>query len=127
MHIEVKSSRFESKVLNGELAKKGGHRYMASLQLNEKHICSSGIFQTGFLLTTGHCAFNMGQGIETSQKKGTAVLADLNLKNGQRIDIFKVAYFSSYELYDFEIGVIMVDRFNIANFVLKAIRNRYWY
>ena len=82
---------------------------MASLQLNGSHICSSGIFQAGFLLTTCECACNIGIGIELEKRRATAVFANPNLKDGRRIDILKIAYYTTCENFDSETGVIMVN------------------
>ena len=49
----------ENKILHGKPASQEQHTYIASLQLNDKHICSSGLFQEGFLLTSGTCAYYM--------------------------------------------------------------------
>ena len=81
---------------------------MASLQLSGNHVCSSGIFQKGFLLTTSECAWHIGYGIVERFQKATAVLGGLDLKTGQRIDIYKVAYFLDYHHFDYRIGIIMV-------------------
>ena len=94
--IELKSSQLESKVLNGIIAAKGKHKYVASLQLNNYHVCRSTMIQLGFLLTTDYCACYIGNGIEMELKKATAVFMHLSLKEGQRIYISEVAYYSGY-------------------------------
>ena len=38
------------------------------------------------------CAWYIGQGIEQRLQKATAVLGNSNLKNGQRINILKIAF-----------------------------------
>ena len=93
--------------MNGKPSNKGEHKYLASLQLNGKHICSSGLFKEGFLLTTSECASYIGHGIQKCNQSATAVFGDE--KTEQRINILKVAYFSTYKLYEFELGVIMVS------------------
>ena len=93
---------------------------MASLQLNKEHICSSGIFQVGFLLTTGDCAWYIGKGIQKYRKRATAVLTGLNLKSGQRVDIFKVAYYPNFEDYESEFGIVMVSRLKIFNVAIEV-------
>ena len=114
MHTEVNSSLLENKLLYGNLAEEGKHKYMASLQLNGKHICSSSMFQVGLLLTTGFCACEIGEGIQLKHEKATAVLSASNLKIGQRIDILKLGYYSSYYYYQFDIGIIKVGRHYIT-------------
>ena len=111
--IEVKSSQLESKVLNGFIAEKGKHKYVASLQLNKYHVCSSTMIQLGFLLTTGYCAWYIGNGIKMELKRATAVFTHLSLKEGQRIYISKIAYYSAYGHHDHELGIVMVSHLKI--------------
>ena len=106
----------KSKIFNGYPAKHEEYKHVASLQLNGSHICSSGLFKERFLLTTGECAWYMGVGIKDRKEKGTAVFGALYLKDGQRINIFKVAYLDGSEFFDtmrvknnYEIGVVMVS------------------
>ena len=73
----------------------------------------------GFLLTTGDCACKIGKGIKKERQRATAVLANINLKDGQKINILKIAYYSSYHRYESEIGVIMVGVFKNFDFVHK--------
>ena len=107
----------ESKILNGYYSKRAQHKYMASLQLNGSHICSSGMFQKGFLLTIGSCAWSIGHSVKKKLHKATAVLGDSSLQKGQRVNILKIAYMAISELHDamplksdYESGVIMVCR-----------------
>ena len=89
---------------------------MASLQLNGLHICSSGMFQNGFLLTTNICAWYIGEGIEEDLQRGTAVLGNSDLKIGQKINIFKIAYVTEFYTSsrrprnDHDVGLIMVGK-----------------
>ena len=106
--IEVKSFQLESKVLNGSIAKRGKHHYIASLQLNKYHVCSSTMIQLGFLLTTGYCAWYIGNGIKMKLKRATAVFTHLSLIEGHRIYISKVAYYSTYIIREWELGIVMV-------------------
>ena len=106
----------ESKILNGYPAKHKEYKHAASLQLNDHHVCSSGLFKERFLLTTGECAWYMGVGMKDRKEKGTAVFGDLDSKDVQRINIFKVAYLDGIKFintmtmkYNYEIGVIMVS------------------
>ena len=82
---------------------------MASLQLNGSHICSSSMFQKGFLISTGECAWHIGNGIQKRMQRATAVVGHFDLKKGQRINILKVAYFSTYYRHEHEVGIIMVS------------------
>ena len=106
----------ESKILNAYPAKHNEYKHVASLQLNNSHICSSGLFKERLLLTTGECAWYMGEGMRDRKEKGTAVFGDLDSKDGQRINIFKVAYLDGIEFihnmrltHNYEIGVVMVS------------------
>ena len=106
----------ESKIFNGHPARHEEYKHVASLQLNDFHICSSGLFKERFLLTTGECAWYMALGMKNKKEKGTAVFGALDLKDGQRINIFKVAYLDGAQFYDtmrlrnnYEIGVVMVS------------------
>ena len=95
---EVNSSHLESKLFEEESAKVRGHDYMASLQLDGKHICSSGLFKVGFLLTTGECAWNIENGMTHEHKKATAVLGNNNLRDGQKIDILKIVLHPQFRI-----------------------------
>ena len=66
------------------------------------------MIQLGFLLTTGYCAWYIGNGIERELKRATAVLTHLSLKEGQRIYISKIAYYAGHLFHDYELGVVMV-------------------
>ena len=83
---------------------------MASLQLNGSHVCSSSLFQKGFLLTTMQCALHIGYGIKQKRQKCTAVLGNTNLKNGEIILISKIAYYNNFGNDDVDIGIVMVGR-----------------
>ena len=58
----------------------------------------------------------MGVGMKDRKEKGTAVFGALDLKDGQRINIFKVAFLDESQFFDtmcvknnYEVGVIMVS------------------
>ena len=91
-HTRVNSSELESKILNGRIANKAEYKYVASLQLNSSHICNSAHFQVGFLLSTGKCVWTIENGMAYRNQKGTAVIGDLNLKKGKRINVLSFAY-----------------------------------
>ena len=106
----------ESKIFNGYPARHEEYKHVASLQLNDSHICSSGLFKERFLLTTGDCALHIARGIKDRNEKGTAVFGALDLKDGQRVNIFKVAYLDGIQFANtrlmnniYEIGVVMVS------------------
>ena len=85
------------------------HTYIASLQLNGKHICSSGLFQEGFLLTTGKCALNILNSMIKKRQTGTALLGGSDLKTGQRVVILDISYTSAREMDDYNLGLVMVS------------------
>ena len=98
------------------------YKSMASLQLDGKHICSSGIFHEGFLATTGQCAWNIKYGM-LDYRKATAVLGESDLKKGQRVTIVKVTYDSRFEMSNerhrnsnFDLGVVKVSRKEALNY-----------
>ena len=94
---------------------------MVSLQLEGSHICSSTLIQKGFLLTARDCARDIGIGIQQKLQKATAVIGDINLKTGQRVNIQKVAFYITRMNLKNEIGVIMVDRFHFFIINLTAL------
>ena len=107
-------SPLKSKVLNGIPAEEE-YKYLASLQLDGKHICSSGLFKEGYLLTSGDCAWFIGESIKNGRQRATAVLGNLNLQKGQRIDVKIISYFKEVGIdyatrpnSNYEVGVIMV-------------------
>ena len=114
-HAKSNSSQLESKICNGHVARPGERKYMASLQLDGRHICSAGVFKKHFLLTTADCVWYIEHSTKETKQKATAVLGDINLKNGQRVDIVRMAYhprfksdaqFCSNNFCDF--GIVMV-------------------
>ena len=64
----------------------------------------------GFLLTTVECAWDLGTSIIKKERRATAVFANPILKDGQRINIFKIAYFFTHVKHENDIGVVMVGR-----------------
>ena len=126
MRTEANTSQLQSKIVSGLPSFNGEYKYMASLQLDGKHICSSGIIQEGFLLTTGECAWHIKDGMDFEKKKGTAVLGSSNLEEGQKIDIIKIAVnvrflsgapFTINKPYDF--GIIMVCQYKIFDSMIE--------
>ena len=115
MHSEVNLSLLKSKLSNGEPTIEKQYTFVASLQLNGDHICSSGLFQKDFLLTTGNCAIVLLNGMTKKNKTGTAVIGDSSLKKGQRVIILNVAYSKN----DAFIGVVMVSSLEGFSFVIK--------
>ena len=94
------------------------YTYVTSLQLNGSHVCSSGLFKKGFLLTTIECAQIIGIGIEEKLQKATAVLGDSSLRTRQRVDIVKIAYYDTSQYEKYEIGVVMVSRLEYFIFLI---------
>ena len=130
MQTEINSFHLKSKIFTGETANYGEHKYMASLQLNDSHICSSSMFKRGFLLTANICAWYIGDNIRNKLKKGTAVLGNLNLKKGLRVNILKLAYYTIIGLDDGirtrrinDVGIIMVCLLQSFDLMLKLIKD----
>ena len=88
---EANSSQMESKIINGDPTIRE-HKYMASLQLENVHICSSALIKEGFVVTTGECALFIETGKHQRGQKAIAVLGDSNLSKGQRVEIEKIAF-----------------------------------
>ena len=88
---------------------------MASLQLDNQHICSSGLFKKGFLLTTAACAWQIKSRMKRKGQTATAVLGDINLNKGKRTSILDAAFDSLFEITEqsclnnlWDYGVVMV-------------------
>ena len=96
----MNSSLPESRIVLSETAGQGEHKCMASLQLDGKHICGSGMFRKGLLLTTGECTWHIKNNLNRSTKKATAVLGNTNLKKGQRIDIIEAVHHPRFLIDD---------------------------
>ena len=117
----------ESKIFNGESPQEE-YKYIASLQLNDSHICGSSMIQKGFLLTSSQCAWCIGHGIEREMRRATAVIGNTKLKNGQRVNILKIAYFinghSNHTIWsknDQDVGLVMVSRLELFNSIILLI------
>ena len=98
----------ESKIIKGKFSERAEYNSIASLQVDGKHICSSGLFKKGFLLTAGECAIYIEDCAVLEKQKATAVIGDMHLNKGKRIDIVGYAHFTKHGVYDNDIGVIMV-------------------
>ena len=92
----VNSSQMESKIFNGKPAIREEHKYMASLQLETVHICSSALIKEGFVVTTGECALFIEVGMQKTPQTGFAVIGDTDILKGQRAKIEKFAYHSRF-------------------------------
>ena len=91
-HAKVNSSLFESKIFKGKPVREGEYTFVVSLQLNGVHICSSGIFQKGFLLTLRSCASYMLNCMNKKMKTATAVFGNSDLKKGQTAFIKDISF-----------------------------------
>ena len=98
---------------------------MASLQVNNFHICNSGLIKQSFLITTAECSFYIANCVYKEKKKGTAVLGNRNLKKGQRVDLLRFAYTRNcpdhigYE----DVGIVMVGQIIKLYFVSRLFSN----
>ena len=115
--------------MRGEFAE-DRYKFVASLQLDGKHICSSGLFQVNLLLTTGECAWCIEYGMKNEKLSGSAVLGHSNLKKGQRVDILKFAHNPRFKIcnaarvnnfHDF--AVILVGWLKGSNNMIELIGN----
>ena len=129
MSTKVDSSQLKSKIINGVRGAEE-NRHIASLQLNNIHICSSGLFAVDYLLTTGKCAWHIENGMQKKFQKGTAVVGNTDLRRGQRINIFKVGYHHRFQIYNllrlnniYDVGVIRVSQLKSFSFVIKSLGN----
>ena len=100
----------EGKIFHLRLAEKNEFKYMASLQLNGHHVCSSALFKKGFPLTAGECLRHIAQRIKQEKQKNTAVLGDRDLKAGQRVNVLKLAHIDRVATYQADIGMVMVGQ-----------------
>ena len=91
-HATANSSFFESKIFKGQPAGEGEYTFLVSLQLNGVHICSSGIFQKGFLLTLRSCASYMLNCMNKQMKTATAVFGNSDLKKKQTALIKEISF-----------------------------------
>ena len=128
--LEVRSYQLENKLFGGETAEIENTKYMASLQLDDEHICSAGLFKKGFLITLGQCGWFIENGVKTKNQKGTAVLGNENLEDGQKVNILKIAYHPRFRMYNsarlnnvYDFAVIMVGRFKSLGSMIKSSLN----
>ena len=103
---------------------------MGSLQVNEVHICSAGMFKLGFLISSAQCVNLIKYRIEQQLEHGSAVLGHNCLEMGLRFDILDLILHSKYNvskktklIWNFDIGIVMVGQLTIFNFSLKLISN----
>ena len=99
---------------------------MASLQLNQTHVCGAGMFKIGFLISTAKCINEIDAKIKEGQES-SAVLGNRYLTEGTRHLIVNYATHPYYKVYDFykrnyDAGVVMVGWLNIF-FVINLVTN----
>ena len=132
-HTGFNSSQLESKVYNGEPVLHGAILYVASLQANEKHICTAGIIYWDLLITSASC---ICEAIEYMNSRAivSAVIGHIDLNEGERYYVQGVIYHSSYicrdkysfeinENYRYDIGVVLVGRIIKILTIKKNSRN----
>ena len=68
MRTEVNSSQLMSKISNGNIGRTEVHLYMASLQINRNHICSTTMFQPNFFISSATCVCHLYNAFSTSQE-----------------------------------------------------------
>ena len=95
--------------MHGRPVREEEHTYLASLQLNEDHVCSSSLFKEGFLLTTKPCGSHLLDGMTKKNKTGTAVLGNFNFKTGQRIIILEISISNNRGGDDANVGIVVVS------------------
>ena len=86
---------------------------MASLQVNQEHICGAGMFKLGFFISTGTCVSK----IEKEKQNSQVAVGEGLLSKAQRLKILNLDFHPFYntankELHplDYDIGVVMVSR-----------------
>ena len=91
---------------------------MASVQLNSRHICTSGIIFEDLLITAAQCTCYIEEKMAKSQH-GSAVLGHVDLNKGDRYDIQDVKHHENYscknmgirrnkEKMHYDVGIILV-------------------
>ena len=114
MRTEVNSSHLESKIKGGypSMNQKDEYSFIASLQINNSHICCGGMFQLGFLVTAAECAIE----IQKEQQEAYAVIGYFELTKGDRLHIQGLTTYKSY------IGILKVGKISMFNsFLIKLI------
>ena len=114
MRTEVNSSRQKSEIKREYPSMIQNDEYLciASLQINNTHMCCACMFQLGFLITASECATK----IQKEQEEAYAVMGHFELNKGERLQIQGVNTYKSY------IGILKVGKMIMFTpFVIKLI------
>ena len=101
---------------------------MASLQIDEVHICSAGMFEPGFLISSAECVKKIIKSMEANHNV-SALLGNSELNQGVSYDILNMLVHPSYlkrryRSHNYDVGVFMVSRLIIYN---SAIELENWH
>ena len=87
------------------MKQKDEYSFIASLQINNSHMCCACMFQLGFLITAARCAIK----IQKEQEEAYAVMGHFELNKGERLQIQGLNTYKSY------IGIIKVGKMSMFN------------
>ena len=127
MSRRVNASHLSSKIIGGRDGEKEEYSYMASLQVNEMHICGAGMFQPGFLISSAQCLDEMMKRLKFNLRRGSAVIGHPYLTKGERCDILGLKVHPNFntskileKIRNYDVGVVMVSILTIFNFFINA-------
>ena len=112
----VDASQLSSKIIGGNDTEPDEEfSYMASLQIYEMHICSAGMFQPGFLISSGQCVVELQKHLKDKTKRGSVVLGYNKMEEGMRFEILSLMVHPKYnvkkktqKIWNFDVGIVMV-------------------
>ena len=86
---------------------------MASLQVNLKHICSSGIISVRHLLSTAECVIYIQDNGGINFANASAVFGNINLVYGTKLKILLVKHHSLFDSSssmpaNYDVGLVLV-------------------
>ena len=103
---------------------------MASLQLNDVHICGAGMFRMGFLISSGECINDVQKGVNDKLQQAYAVLGHHSFENGVKHVILDSILHPNFKvdkplrlIWNYDVGVVMVGLLTTFSFLIKVICN----
>ena len=96
---------------------------MASLQIDEVHICTAGMYLPGFLISSGQCLSEIENDLRNESKRAFAVIGYNYLQTEVRLEILYITVHSAFKPHvsveknlNYNFGIVMVGQLTSSLF-----------